>query len=550
MPRRMERPVRGAGPPPLRLAAAFLLVVGLTGCSGGRHHPTYPYPDALPGGSPLHSATLTPGDAWLRHHLMFGNPDSALAVLDPTRRQYSSDDVLRALQESIVLRQAGDYTRSNERLEWADQETERRSTRSLSRTAGSLLISDRVLFYSPSAGEQAMIPYYRMMNYLALGDVGGATVEARRLSAVLGAAGGRETRRCAADGILQYLAGLVFEVAGEGNDALVALRRAERSFDSCEVGRGIERPESFGRDLYRVASANEVVEVADSALSRYAPALEELPPGAGEVVLIVERGFVAHLTEESLHVAVGEDELDRLDSGDRDGISAVAAVVASRLLGTTAARRAWGASWDDDPSEPIGHASSGSQLLRLAWPALRQEPLSEEQPLRVLLDSDTIEFVRAADISSVLADELEAARPAATARLVARALTKYLVARELERKAEKEGGEFLGFVAGRLATHAANEMERADLRSWTLLPNEITMVRLALPEGRHELRVQIISERGEPPVMLRFEPVEVRAGGVSFVNQRVWPDGTLVSGRIPEPGDRGAETASPQLPYE
>src|SRR5690606_30680845 len=104
-------------------------------------------------------------------------------------------------------------------------------TRSATRTAASFLINDRVLEYTPAPSETAMIPFYRLLNYLALGEPDGAAVEARRISFLLERDDGKIG--CAGTGMLHYVAGLAFEAAGEVGDALVSLRQADASFGGC-----------------------------------------------------------------------------------------------------------------------------------------------------------------------------------------------------------------------------------------------------------------------------------------------------------------------------
>ena len=53
------------------------------GCAPGIATLHRPGPDQLPSGSPLLITNLDVGDAWLRHHLMVGDPGAALALFGP-----------------------------------------------------------------------------------------------------------------------------------------------------------------------------------------------------------------------------------------------------------------------------------------------------------------------------------------------------------------------------------------------------------------------------------------------------------------------------------
>jgi len=492
----------------------------LAGCASGEHDLSRPAPEGLPLGSPLRIATLSDGDAWLRHHMMKDEPDRALRLLTNGRGE-AGDPLLRWLQEALVLRQAGEFAASNERLERADLEVERRVTRSLSRTAGSMILNDRVLAYAPGRGEAAMIPFYRMMNYLVLGDQEGALVEARRVGALLAHDGRGDSRRCRQDGAIQYLAGLAFDAAGEMNDALVSLRRAEASFASCLPGSGAALPGVVGADLIRVARSLGVDDVADSAESRYpAPSLGEAAD-AGDLVLVLERGFVGHRTAEMLQVPIFPDDLEGVEGGDPSGVASAAARVAARLAADFTERGYWGVAWDDQRGDHLGYTLDGAYILRLAWPTFREHRPARNN-LRLWIDGVPTDVASVAHLSTVVRSDLEEARASILARMVARGVAKYLLARELERTAEKRGGELLGFVTGRMANVAAVEMERADTRSWSLLPDELAIARLRLPEGSYAVAIETLAPTGESLEWRDLGEVRVKAGKLSVLNQRVW----------------------------
>jgi hypothetical protein len=115
-------------------------------------------------------------------------------------------------------------------------------------------------------------------------------------------------------------------------------------------------------------------------------------------------------------------------------------------------------------------------------------------------------------------------RPAILARLVARGVAKYLLSRELEKKAEEKGGELAGFLTARLANLAGNELERADTRGWSLLPDRISMARVRLPAGRvlacgsRRSRLERRAAGGaRPRPQAAWSP-----GSLALLSQRVW----------------------------
>jgi hypothetical protein len=97
-------------------------------------------------------------------------------------------------------------------------------------------------------------------------------------------------------------------------------------------------------------------------------------------------------------------------------------------------------------------------------------------------------------------------------RAAARAAAKYAVVKAVRDKK--------GEVAGTLANVGASLLERADVRSWHLLPSELTLVRLRLPAGPQRVTLRI----GEGTQMRTVDAgtVLVRAGGVTVAPVRLW----------------------------
>jgi hypothetical protein len=103
------------------------------------------------------------------------------------------------------------------------------------------------------------------------------------------------------------------------------------------------------------------------------------------------------------------------------------------------------------------------------------------------------------------------------ARTVLRAAAKLALTAEIEdRVSEKD--ETAGEVVGALFNIGTLLAERADTRSWHLLPASVSIVRLQLPPGTHDLTVST----GQGGDTTPLGPVEVRAGRTTFVSTRIW----------------------------
>jgi hypothetical protein len=201
----------------------------------------------------------------LREAMAAGDVVAALAWRE-------DDALLRTLNVGVVSYYAAQYARSAAALDTAALVADDRITASLSRNALSMLTNDMARPYQPRRTERLLIPYYGMLAYARLGAWEDAAVEARRLSGLLTQYGAdRDDAERSLHAVLHHLAGAVFERAGNRGEAEVSYRAA--------------RALAF--------ALNDSLVPLDSSR-------------AGDLVVVVERGFVAHRTTESIDIYLGD----------------------------------------------------------------------------------------------------------------------------------------------------------------------------------------------------------------------------------------------------
>lgn len=435
----------------------------------------------------------------------------------------AGDDLLRILHRATLLRYDGQYEESNLLLQEAAREIDDRYTKSISRAALSMLTNDRALAYNPPPFERMMVHYYGALNYLSLDDPEEAAVEARLLSALLVA--DAEDRLDARDDRLRrslhYFAGVVFEAAGEWNAADVAYRNAwegwdrapgapvsdvERTTSDVEPTVGPSRKDRLNRGR---SSSIEVLTPAFIARDR-APA-----PDSGEVVLLLETGFVAHRVERGAAVPIFKNDASNMEDGsDADRYDA-GLCVAARTLGSSAVIDS------DECSEPTGKSVF---ILTIAWPEIRRtrEPI---RGARLVVRSDSVQRVPTAmtiDLSSAAMSELEARIGGILAKSIVRATGKYLVVEAIEEELEEED-ETAGYLFGLFGNAAAVASERADIRSWHMLPGAIRIARVSLPSGVHSIDLELDSLGYAEPLRMGLGSVTVRPGSITVLPVRSWP---------------------------
>ena len=351
-----------------------------------------------------------------------------------------------------------------------------------------------------------------------MGQPNGAGVEARKLDALLARSPDSE-KRCG-EAFLHYLSGLVHDAVGEANDALVSLRHAEERFATCDATDGVAAPPELQSDLAWAARRLGLGE-GDSLVVGNSPTNpQQNLLGSGDLLVLIEHGFAAHPVEEELYLPISAAEVDGLEEDDREGIGRAASRISAELLAER--DRVHGGEVRD--GRVVNWADgSGAELsfLKVAWPVLRLEAL-RPAGVRVRIGELAIEPVPLDNVSGVLADRWMQRRPEVLGRMVGRALVKRLLAREAERKAEKQGGEVAAMVVGWVANTAANALEQADTRSWTLLPDRVSLARFQLPPGEHGVTIEVLDRWGTVAERIELPPVRIRAGERVFLSRRVW----------------------------
>ena len=481
----------------------------------------------------------------LRRALAAGRYEQALGALsDSTAR--IGDELLRLQFRGLAAHYAGRPRASSDALESAAFLAEERYTRSLTNEALSLLTNDRIRPYRPGDVERLLIHHYGALNYLAAGDPEEAAVEARRLAHMLdrvadespGWAESRAGRSLRS--VLRRVTGAVFEAAGEENDADVAYRLAERVAPTGE------------REGARLTAVDSTP--ADSTFVDTLPPDQVDPPPrqpAGEVVLVVEQGFAPHRIERSAVAVLGladvrglHREADAIRTEERTSAAlsavadtpeaagdsaAVATSLARELLGEASARRG-------GRVRLAGDSDGGVRLLRLAWPELAA-PVAA-RPVRGLRPAGDVEVEPAgaadADLAGAVAAEFRGGQVGRLARTLLRAAAKQAAAEAVSEAAgDDEDEDGWGEALGTAASIFAAAIERADTRSWHLLPARISVLRLRLPPGEHRLTLELDTPGADRRREVEIGPVTVRRGRPTVLSHRVWPPASRLGARGP-----------------
>ena len=158
-------------------------------------------------------STYVDRHAMLRADLADGAFDKALAGIEKGSR--GKDRLLNLLEQGLVLHYADRWEESNAVFAEAEQLAADLYTKSISEGVFSLVSNDNSISYRATPNEMAMVPYFRALNYVYLGQRDGALVEARKAGLLLGEIRSRiesdEAEALDQNAFLAYFAGLIFE---------------------------------------------------------------------------------------------------------------------------------------------------------------------------------------------------------------------------------------------------------------------------------------------------------------------------------------------------
>ncbi len=483
-----------------RMAVLFFLLVLLFGLAG--------------------CATYTAKFKDLRPELASGEFEAALTTVE--KQSGSKDRLLYYLERGMILHYAERYGESNEAFAAAERTADELYTKSISEGAFSLFSNDNAISYRARPYEMAMVPYFKGLNYIYLGQRDAAQVEARRASLLLSKYveapldGLRDDDKSELEIIrnnafLLYFSGMLYDWDGELNDAFIAYRNAAVAFQQNAGLLGLEIPPSLGRDLTRVGARLGFRSELDE-LRRMNPDIfaevgaDSLPvtredyekmsrwrQGNGEVVLLLEAGYVPLKTQIRFDIPIFEGEA----YNDPDywawqlwaGMGNMQALVKGHNVEYWLSVAA--PELQDGQTGPIGGARISAGVGGSHAVTYRVENLSRQA--RITFDAE---------------------KPSIFFKTILRGLTKYLASRG----AEKAAGGW-----GKLAANIFGAVtESADTRSWLTLPEHVNMARLSLPPGVYDLQVELLDHHGRPLQTETLFDVEVKAGDWTFVSRRMF----------------------------
>lgn len=331
--------------------------------------------------------------------------------------------------------------------------------------------------YRAPAHEKLLLNTLNMVNYLAMHDLSGARVEARRL-AVMQKFLEHQKDQTTLLGIGSYLAGFTFEQSGRHEEALLFYEEALRF-----------APYASLREPLRSLKKSQDMLVDENDASGASP-----DANTGEIIVVLGYGRVARKIP--MRIPVGQ---------------------ALQLVGTM--------------MNPADRAQAEAYAVRglVTWvnyPALGTRRM-DYQPCMFAVDGQLQRLDETLDVDAELRRQWREREPSivlsALTRLVARTGAGYGVQEATAAAARagsssqghsdssrSNGGNALGMLLGLATTATMSAADTPDTRSWSTLPARITVGRVRVPAGEHSVT---LSARG----VRRSFKISVDAGGWAVV---------------------------------
>jgi len=389
-------------------------------------------------------------------------PDEAVAALNAELEvqtdtelpaDLEGDNALLVLDRATILQSLDRYKDSAHDFGAADKAIDMLDlSANAADEMGRYLFSESVARYRAPAFEKLLINSFNSMNYLALRDVNGAKVEARRLAVV---------QRYLADakdstpliGLGSYLAGFTFEKAGQFDEALGYYEDALQYTSYASL-----------RDPLRALTKGQPKSKAIDALVAGTGPLPSLAE-SGEAELLVVVGYGRVPPKEPVRIPIGL-ALTLVSTQMSPKDRALATELATKglvtwvnfpRLGKSRGRYAVPELWIDGRPAPLEHALDIEAEVRREW---------ERHEGTVILSAIT--------------------------RLITRAVAGEIVQTATsggKRNTNKAEG-IVGLLAGLATTATLAVLDTPDTRSWVTLPANVAIARLRVPPGSHQVRVR------------------------------------------------------------
>lgn len=404
-----------------------------------------------------------------------GEFEQAEKLLQKDKKQArDKNKILYYLNQGYVYFMLGDYEKSNAALETAEQLTEDQH-RNIMTEAAVLISNPEIRPYRPEDFEVVMINFYKALNYLQANNMEDALVEARKINIRLQQLNDKypdHKNRYQQDAFAQLLIGLIYDAAGDANNAFIAYRNAYDTYQSDYLKNfGLAAPEQLKKDLLRTASlcgfSTELSQYEKDFGFHYVP---ETSSPYSQLVMFWLNGFGPVKAEWGV-------TFTKIDKGD--GV----VVFHNEELGLTFPFF-WGNGYNSDDQNSLANVN----VVRAVFPKYQERPAIYTKGV-LKYDNKSYSLEEVEDINQIAFKTLHDRM----VRELSSSLLRVAVKQGIKYAASKQN-EWLGFAVG-----LANAFtEKADTRNWQTLPYSISYARIPLNGPENQIELEFMGSKVSP----------------------------------------------------
>jgi hypothetical protein len=384
-------------------------------------------------------------------------------------RYQAKDRALYYLDIGMLEHYLGDFKKSNESLETAEQAMEEARVKSVSRAAASVMLNDNALVYSGEDYENIYVNIFKALNYIALNKTDDAFVEIRRI-----------------DEKLKVLQDYYWKIAQQYNESKQTdepfAPKKSRFLDSA-LGRWLSlflyRAEN-NRDDARIdlEKIREAWALQPDIYNFSPPDLTDaLKQPAANHVKVSFLGFTGQAPEKRadtlwIHTQENRIFISASEEG-RYGGQNLSRVTTFHWPGITA-----------------------GYTFKFQMPYIEKRK-SRVTEVRVKIDGKSgPQFGRIESLENAAKETFEIQKPLIYLKTITRTVVKGIAAEQVRKDAEKKWGESGGLLAGLLAGAAVGVTENADLRISRFFPAEACIAETELRPGKHQIEFEYYGSGG------------------------------------------------------
>lgn len=395
----------------------------------------------------------------------------------------------------VLYHYNGDYKESAKNFDKADKIYEDLYTRSVTNEAAAIITNDNIRPYRARPFEILVLHELQILNYLAQKDIDGAMIEVNRAQKAMAALYQKDKDKTNDNGFLRYLIAIVYEMAGQPDDAAIAYYKTVKAYQENILNLPKEVRQFIVESLRRTEREDDINALGlNNAMET--PKAQAVFDQGQEIIVLGYAGHGPILNELRLSGTYVNGGL--LSLSYKDGKT-------GQMQTTTV------------DAMPVAGASNGETFhISFALPEAYSFN-SKVHHFNVSVDGKSgirPEKVMALDkeLEMNLKDDFTATMTRTAIRVVLRT-----IAAQAAKKAMKSDNSLLNLFTSIGTDVAQMQMEKADLRIALFLPNSFQMTRIPVEPGSHEVTVAAESENGGKVKVFNYGKVNVKKGEKKFI---------------------------------